>query len=75
MAGAESGAGLSSPLPLARGSFWGVVLVPHERFLERAVAVCRDSPVRGSEEGDDAFPGRDVSARGPSEGCLFSMSA
>ncbi|XP_058381723.1 collagen alpha-1(I) chain-like isoform X1 [Diceros bicornis minor] len=45
MAGAEPSANLSSPLPLALGSVWGVVPVPQTRSLRRTAAVCGRSPV------------------------------
>lgn len=76
MAGAEPNAGVSSPLPLAGGSLWGVVPVPPTWSLRLAAAMFGDSPVGGSEDGDGVCPGEDVRARGPFRGLsVFLVSA
>lgn len=76
MAGAEPYAGVSSPLPLAGGRVWGVVPAPPVRSLRLAAAMFRDSPVGGSEDGDDVCPGQDGRARGPFRGLsVFLVSA
>ncbi|XP_078216686.1 uncharacterized protein LOC128930403 [Callithrix jacchus] len=65
MARAESGAGVSSPLPLAWGSFSGVVPVPPARCLQRAAAECVGSPVCASEDSDGGHPVADTPAACP----------
>lgn len=57
MVGAEPSAGLSSSLPLARGSLWEVVPVTRMRSLQRAATVFGESPFGGSEDGDGVCPG------------------